>query len=480
MTKPHRTLLILLLAAYLVVGAAYAWLTPAWQVPDEPAHYNYIRQLAERHRLPVMEIGDYDQTYLGRLTAEHFPPELSIERLEYEDHQPPLYYLLLAPLYALSGGALRLLRLATLLFGAAAVFFTVKLVGELFEGDEGFALFVGGLMAFVPQYIAITAGVNNDALGIALLAAWLWLGMRYLRGATSAWTVGLITGLLLLTKGTGYITLPLLPLLLALRKRRAGFGWRPMAREALRFALPALLLGGMWWARNVALYGWPDFTGQLRHAQVVVGQPRTRDWLAQMGAAAFLRRAVVTTFRSFWGQFGWMGVVMDARLYRAAAILTALGGWGALLSLAEAVGTTLSARQRDALLLLGGEAALTVALYLGYNVEFVQHQGRYLFPALPVLMTVLAVGLRRLSEPRVARATVSLLLLLSVALAAWGAWRGHLPLWTLGELGAAMLFLLVIAAGGKRWRPVWGGVLLLALYAWDWYALFAFILPQLG
>ncbi len=480
MNRASQRLLVLLLLAYFTVGAAYACLTPPWQVPDEPAHYNYIRQLAEDHRLPVMEIGDYDQAYLSRLTAEHFPPNLSIERLEYEDHQPPLYYLLLAPFYVLGGGSLRILRLVTLLFGAAAIAFTIRLVEELFPEDRGFALFVGGLMAFVPQYVAMTAGVNNDALGIAFLTAWLWLGMRYLRGATPAWMVGLLTGLLLLTKGTAYITLPLLPLLLVLRKRRAGFGWRPTAHEALSLILPALVLGGMWWVRNVSLYGWPDLTGQLRHAQVVVGQPRTRDWIAQRGAIAFFRRAIVTTFRSFWGQFGWMGVVMDARLYRAAAILTVLGGWGALLAWVETFGTSLPPRRRDALILLGSEVALTVALYLGYNVEFVQHQGRYLFPALPTLMTALALGLRRLSDPPAARATASVLLLFIAALAGWGLWRGHLPFWTLAELGMAMLLLLAVAAAGKRWRAVWGGALVLIFYLWDWYALFAFILPQLG
>ena len=79
-----------ILVVYLVVGSLYAAGTPIWQAPDEPAHYNYIRSLAEGEGLPVMESGDYDQAYLSRLTSEAFPPELSVLPLEYEDHQPPL------------------------------------------------------------------------------------------------------------------------------------------------------------------------------------------------------------------------------------------------------------------------------------------------------------------------------------------------------------------------------------------------------
>ena len=93
---------IAILVVFLFVGTLYVAYTPIWQAPDEPAHYNYIRALGEGRGLPVMAPGDYDQAYLERLTAERFPPDLSIAPLEYEDHQPPLYYLLATPVYCSS------------------------------------------------------------------------------------------------------------------------------------------------------------------------------------------------------------------------------------------------------------------------------------------------------------------------------------------------------------------------------------------
>ena len=50
--RGERSILALILAFHLALGAGYAIGTPAWEAPDEPAHYNYIRHLAETGDLP--------------------------------------------------------------------------------------------------------------------------------------------------------------------------------------------------------------------------------------------------------------------------------------------------------------------------------------------------------------------------------------------------------------------------------------------
>ena len=62
--------------------------------------------------------------------------------------------------------------------------------------------------------------------------------------------------------------------------------------------------------------------------------------------------------------------------------------------------------QRASLLLLLFSSALTMLEFLGYNLTFVQHQGRYLFPALIPVATAAALGLDRLAGvlPRQTRA----------------------------------------------------------------------------
>src|SRR5947209_3521469 len=110
-----RLALYVILAAYVALGTLYAVHTPAWQVPDEPAHYNYIRALVEQRALPVLQSGDYDQGYLDKLKSQRFPPGLPVTAVRYEGWQPPLYYVLAAPIYAASGGSLPAVRLFTLL-----------------------------------------------------------------------------------------------------------------------------------------------------------------------------------------------------------------------------------------------------------------------------------------------------------------------------------------------------------------------------
>ncbi|MFP4345387.1 MAG: glycosyltransferase family 39 protein [Anaerolineales bacterium] len=471
--------ILLILVAYLVVGALYALYTPAWQVPDEPAHYNYVRSLVEAGALPVMEAQDYEQSYIERLTSERFPPELPITPLTYEDHQPPLYYLLQTPVYWLSGGSLRALRLFSLLLGGVVVVMTALIGLEVFPDHPGVAWLAGGLVAFLPQHVAMMAGVNNDALTEALLALWLLLALRYLRSKVHPVWLSVVMGLLLVTKTTGYVVLPLALLVVLLRWRRGGLSLTRALQQALWIFLPGLLMGSVWWVRNLALYGWPDFMGLLRHDEVVVGQPRTAAWIEREGLFPFLRDALRTTFRSFWGQFGWMGVVLDRRIYIAVGWLSALAGWGALWQLVECVRRKPRPRQRDALILFGVGALITFTLYLGYNLTFVQHQGRYLYPALPALALAAAVGLRRLVEKRLAVVTALLLLLLVLVVGVAGLLRGDLPLWSLALMVAALIAVLVPGLTPLRLRPLWGALLLLGLWALALWSLFGFILPDL-
>jgi len=179
-SKPtYYPLLAAIVVVYVAIGVLYAAFTPIWQVPDEPAHYNYIRALAEGRGLPILEPGDYDQEYLNRLTTEGFPTELSVEAVEYEDHQPPLYYLLATPVYWLFGGAVLPLRLLSVLFGALLLIVASETVRAIFPKQSWLGLVTAAFIAFIPQHVAMSAGVNAggtdhgwDAMGFGGLPAW--------------------------------------------------------------------------------------------------------------------------------------------------------------------------------------------------------------------------------------------------------------------------------------------------------------------
>ncbi len=387
--RRHAPFLLLLLA-YLAVATLFALYTPAWQAPDEPAHANYIRQLAAG-RWPVIEPGDYDQAYQGRVISSRFDPDFSVASFTYEDHQPPLYYLLQVPAYRLSDGDLRILRLVSVALGAGVVALAYAIGRRLFAGLPWLALAVPAFVAFLPQHVAILASVNNDSLAELLIAAMLWLLLDTLPRDEPAQArlvlLGVLLGLGFLTKATTYIMAPVIGLAVMWRYRA---DWGGAARIGLRVFTPALLLGALWWGRNLVVYEGFDPLASAAHDAVVVGQPRTADWLADFGPRYTLMALARTTFQSFWGQFGWMGLVMPGWFYAGALLLSLglLGGW--LWSVWRARRPALPAVATPVLLLtfLG-----SFSLFLGYNLSFVQHQGRYLFPALIPIAVVGAVGL---------------------------------------------------------------------------------------
>lgn len=393
-------LLWLLLAAYLVMGTLYAVYTPAWQAPDEPAHVNYVAQLASG-KLPIMQPGDYDQAYLETIVGSRFDPRLPVAGLTYEDWQPPLYYALLTPVYALTCGSLLALRLVSVLLGAGVVALTFFIGRALFPTREWLALGAAVFVAFLPQHLSVLASVNNDSLAELIIAGLLLLMVRPWpkdRPVGTLLGLGLLLGAGLLTKGTAYIMAPVMALFLLLRYWGR---WRDLIVAGLLVFGPALLLGGLWWARNAAVYGGLDVLGRETHNEVVVGQPQTAEWVAQFGALETARRFVVTTFNSFWGQFGWMAAPLPGWAYALLLLLSVVAAGGLLVAFARRwrSGTRPKAPPRLSLLVLFMTFALTLALHIGYNLTFVQHQGRYLFPALVPIALGVAVGLEAWLRP---------------------------------------------------------------------------------
>jgi 4-amino-4-deoxy-L-arabinose transferase-like glycosyltransferase len=395
--------LVAILVAYTTIGVLYAVLTPTWQVPDEPAHYNYVRALAEGRGLPVIETGDYDQAYLGRLTSGRFPPELSIAPLEYEDHQPPLYYLVATPIYLLFGGAVLPLRLLSVLLGAGLLVVAFGTVWTVFPTRPELALMAAAFIAFIPQHVAMTAGVNNDALAELIVGGTLWALMVYVgAGYSRPWPIGLLLAVGLLTKTTAYVAGGVAVLAVMIRWRQERRTWRWAAGQLAWMLVPALLASAPWFIRNGLTYGWHDPLGLARHNEAVEGQVRTSEYLALHGWAAYWERAWRFTFQSFWGQFGWMGVVLPARIYQAMALFSALLVAGFIAWLIQqrrpSQSTNLPIYQptdlpTPKLLLLALSTLLTFLSFVWHNLTFVQHQGRYLFPALIPLGTAAALGL---------------------------------------------------------------------------------------
>ena len=282
----------LIIAAYLALGAYYSVTTPIFEAPDEAQHFFVVREIVEQGRLPAQQAG-------------------VSERWQQEGSQPPLYYLLGAALtfwidagdwqafsetnpYSTQGDpqalgnknvylhsareifpwhgtplAVQLLRFSSLLFGAASIFITYQLACALFN-NQMVALGAAALHASLPQFLFVSAAVNNDALATLLCGAVVLQAVRLAKGARD-WRhhvlLGLLVGLAALTKlsGAAMSVVAVWAITLNASAKRPS----PMTNYQLLFTvgLVAFAVSGWWYARNLILYG--DVTGLNRMLAIV-------------------------------------------------------------------------------------------------------------------------------------------------------------------------------------------------------------------
>ncbi|RMF04776.1 MAG: DUF2142 domain-containing protein [Chloroflexi bacterium] len=474
MTARQSFLFGIILAVYFAAGVLFAVLTPPWQAPDEPAHFNYVRYLSLHTGFPELVTGCYDQNYLAQLTSEKFPPDLPVDTICYEYHQPPLYYLQATPIFAVSSGSLLVMRLFSVMLGAGVVVLAFVIARTVFPGQPAVAFGAMAFVAFVPMHVAMLSSVNNDALAELILATILLLLLRRLmhnlESARHNVVLGIVLGLGLLAKTTVYIAVPLTAATLLLatftaRRHPETNPWPALVKHGVVIFGIALLIGLPWYVRNAGVYGNFDILGLGRHNEVVVGQLRTADYLAQVGWQPYLLEAGRTTFHSFWGQFGWMAVPMDRRTYRLLEVLVVAAGVGLGIYLAgqwkkTAPGPRLSGRQWQALVLLALAVGFMLLAYGWYNLSFKQLQGRYLFPGLIPVGIFVSLGLRQILSPQVGWWLVGGLAAALALIAAESLRQGGLDKWAVLILGA-----FLAAALARQFLPRYSAILTGGLFA---------------
>jgi 4-amino-4-deoxy-L-arabinose transferase-like glycosyltransferase len=369
---------------------------------DEVDHFFYIQRLAQGEGL-----GHFGSVMLPKEAA---PYEAYVADFPYnaEVIQPPLYHLLLAPVYALLPGdifaKLFVLRMVSLLLGAAVVLLSFALAAELFPNE--FAVRAGTpiFVALQPQFSFEAAIVNHDILVILLATLLIWLTVTWsatgLTRRQLLW-LGAISGLGIVTKTSFGLMLPVLAIAILLAERRRGIS----LRRSLRFVLlplgVALLIALPWFVRSLWLYGDPTGAKELRSIPGFAEQAQ--------GVQAMLRSPVFWRSRleDFWGNYGWRLIPFDPGTYRAiyATWAIAVVGWIALatrvtVALVRGRRTQLlTARQRDGLTVVAVWSAAMIAgvIYVG-TIQFTQ--SRFAFPAMAAFGMLTSVGYAQLLPAR--------------------------------------------------------------------------------
>lgn len=404
----ERAVAAALVVAALALRLGLAWVTPPFQAPDEEAHFRYVAFLLERGALPVQ-------------------PPRNIERdLDFwpQYYQPPLAYLLFAPLDAAlraagvdEPGRVRGLRAQNALLGALTVWLAFQLACRLAPRGDPRRVAIPLVVALLPGFAATGASVNNDTLANALMVA-LWLPLVSVaqgvgeRGDRSraAWATGLAFGAACLAKLTVLSQAPLLFLVPWLARRDDPAG---ALRFAVRAGAGAALVFGPWAIRNVLVYGDPLAIGVGSISFAWLSDQLPAEKLAELA-----RPRPAHAFGIFVGKLGIFHNLRFAPLAWA---------WGALALLAAAgwlrrPGREAPPARNGAFPVALRVSFLAAPLLAGVGLTWFSlryyggWQGRYLFTALLPVAALLAEGWQRLTDGRRAWAGLLAIALLLLAL----------------------------------------------------------------
>ena len=432
--------LALILGLFLLLAALYSVATPLYEAPDELEHAAFVAWLSEGRGLPVVvpqDPGPWRQ----------------------EGTQPPLYYWLVAGLvgavphapaedlarpnpyagigdpqrpdnknrvlhdpeserWPFRGDALfvHLARGMSLLMAAGTLLGIYALGRTVFPERPGIALGMTGLVAFLPQFLFLSAAINNDNL-VILIAAWVlvllarWLCAPRLPGWLPLAGLGVLLGLAPLAKFGGLLLWPLAGgVLVWLAWRQKRLSWL-LPAGLLVFGL-ALILAGWWFARNQQLYG--DLSALSPHLAIMGGRRRLPSLANALREFRGLRY-------SFWALFGWFNILLPEPFYWLVDGLTVLG----LVGLGVFAARSLRWRPawtRQTLLMLAAWILLVLVGVARWTLLTPASQGRLLYPALPAVALFLVLGWAELI-PRRFRRPVGL-----TALALWALWAALCPL----------------------------------------------------
>lgn len=434
-------ILLAILMAFLALCSVYNITVPLGEAPDELAHFQFIQYILQTHRLP--------QTASERATAG------------YKGHEPPLYHIIgaiatawvdtsdgptlklldpnLCPRHSIPSEVLiehavmhtadeglpyrgvvlswHLVRLLSTIFGVVTIVTTYAIARQFYPDEPWVAAGAAAINAFVPQFIYISAMINNDNLAIALSSLVLLVLVRILKGERRTLdyvALGILLGLTRLTKFYTLVLLPLALLVIAVASFRRR-SVRELTIGGMCTVVLSMVIAGPWLSyirplseQTPVSSGLPAFLLWLDVVHMERWFTSVGEGTAGAGLTAF-PGAIISffqhepvrwaslLFKSFWAFYGPMTVQADSWVYLVVASLCVLA----------LVGLFVRARrhlQRQGLGDRGlafGLLALQLLAFLGVEAMFYgvmarlpdTAQGRHLFPAISGFAILLFVGL---------------------------------------------------------------------------------------
>jgi hypothetical protein len=395
-----------IIITYLAIGSLFALEQPPFVGADEKAHLGYAHVVADGS-LPTIDQPLPVPTWANQWMNELISTTSSANRTIWVANHPPLYYVSVAPLIWFAeatqrpDGGLLLVRLANVAWGAVGLAFTYAAARELTKSPR-IALLSTGVAAMVTQlYASLSLGMS-DGMAFAAGAAVTWTGLRCLqRGSTSRnlWLLALTTAVATGTRAaTMLVAFSVVATVAAFEYAKPGAANGDRRRAAFRVGLigllPAALLFGWFYVRNIVLYGDIGASSYLleRFGREPNGSLMSTLLRSGLWRSLYSRSMSPLTY----GGARPMGMLVFAAVAvagLAAAVIARRTGDR------DPSGDRYGIARRSILLLLVG-----VGVIVWYIAEHVSGGGylhpRYVFPVLGSVATLFVIGFDRIA-PRI-------------------------------------------------------------------------------
>ncbi len=389
----------LLLATALLVGAFLYYFhlsryLPLNGGPDELSHYHAARFIAEHGRLAVypddeasLHISREGITFFFRSPFSYATSALSSRLLQATEMRDEWRF-----------------RVSSALFGSLSVALVFLAVVTL-TGSNWLGLFGALSFGLIPQLTFLSVYIHDDIAAVAVIALLLSCLIALTRQGISPALVmltGFAVGLVIISKPSAWVVA--IPLALAalwlVARSRIDAG-----RRIVVVTLAVSAVGGWWLVFNMHHHGLDDPLNQGVEKEVAA---KYREFVPQAGRSyseqkigvidllADRNNFMTDTFKSTVGNLDWLRLEMGRVQYGFYALLFVFAGVGWLYGLFTPQRN--AAASRAVFMLLLAAVALQFIAYLWVNVyRFAQPQGRYLLPAMPIVMTMTVYGLYRIA-----------------------------------------------------------------------------------
>ena len=455
-----RRFLNILLLLYILKEVLIVVLMPPFTGHDEVAHYSYIRTIATEHRLP--KIVDYDawlayqekgDTQGALTTGDFFDNDLyaysywvldwwnakpgdrqygqftdrnpvhAVTMLnvpypsgwQYAANHPPLYYVLATPVYWMTESMglenqMLILRLIAIPFGLLAVVGTFLISRTLFPRSGFITVTATSLIAFQTQISYEAAMINNDILVVgfsAILLALLLMGMRDRFPWRLTVALGVLFGLMLLSKSTSLVFAATIAIMVV-----AGCGWRnwrDWLKKGVTIAGVGFIMASPWYVFLFRTYGNFSALPQIKTLQYMYtyqNQSRPTPW-----KLFWNRRFAEMRWNETWGEFGWRVIPLTKNLLwiigvpflvcLIGLIVYAIVQWKHRRSVrVDGSVSRPESWQVWGMFGLFATVILGYAAVIQFGLQFSLTQARYFFPMIAPAAVLLMVGLREIVPAR--------------------------------------------------------------------------------